>query len=281
MMKIRILKCFTQLKNEMSRKKFSSSFNFSSKHKFKFGAVKVPHFSKKDKGGEDAYAAAEEMICVADGVGGWNDHGVDPSKYSNELCQNVKQQYTKNYLKYHSTPKNIFIDAAKLTKSIGSSTFCMLTLDLEKRYLHSVNLGDSGYMIVRRNGEHHSVIFKSEEQQHSFNFPFQVGTEGDKPESAITNTHEYQEKDLVILGTDGVWDNVFDQQMIALINRFYAVAPDKEDLNNLAKFIAETTEQISLDERYQSPFCKRSGGLYLGGKPDDVTVVVAQIVKRE
>ena len=37
---------------------------------FNSGVVKIPHDSKKDKGGEDAYAVHDGMICVADGVGG-------------------------------------------------------------------------------------------------------------------------------------------------------------------------------------------------------------------
>jgi len=27
------------------------------------------------------------LLAVADGVGGWNDYGIDPAKYSRELCQ--------------------------------------------------------------------------------------------------------------------------------------------------------------------------------------------------
>ena len=27
------------------------------------------------------------VLAVADGVGGWNEVGVDPAKYSRELCQ--------------------------------------------------------------------------------------------------------------------------------------------------------------------------------------------------
>lgn len=53
--------------------------------------------------------------------------------------------------------------------------------------LHSANLGDSGFMVVRQN----DVVFKSPSQQHSFNFPFQLGRGGrgsfDPPISANVN----------------------------------------------------------------------------------------------
>ncbi len=39
--------------------------------------------------GEDASCAKEDILAVADGVGGWARHGVDPSHYSKQLIQNV------------------------------------------------------------------------------------------------------------------------------------------------------------------------------------------------
>ena len=68
----------------------------------------------------------------------------------------------------------------------GSSTACILAL--EGATLHAANLGDSGFMVVRRN----RVMFKSRSQQHQFNYPFQLGRGGrfpfDSP-SAAEVTH--------------------------------------------------------------------------------------------
>lgn len=41
--------------------------------KFNFSAAMIPHPEKAHRGGEDAYCGNSEMICVADGVGGWAD----------------------------------------------------------------------------------------------------------------------------------------------------------------------------------------------------------------
>jgi protein phosphatase PTC7 len=266
------------------------------KYKFNVGVVKIPHYTKKEKGGEDAYAATDCMICVADGVGGWNEMGVDPSKYSRELCLNVEKEYKKSFHKYFGNPKRIFAEAAALTKSMGSSTFCMCSLDLEKNYLHTVNLGDSGYMIVRdsRQGAPDSpnpalnkvletqnnldLVYKSEEQQHQFNFPFQCGTNGDNPEEAITNTHEFKEGDIVIVATDGLWDNLYENQIISIMKPFFTTT-QSPDLTIVAEMIGESCVKYSMDSRYMSPFSKRSRGLYRGGKDDDITIIVAQIVK--
>ncbi len=52
----------------------------------------------------------------------------------------------------------------------GSSTACIIIIDNEKQTLHSANLGDSGFLVVRGG----KVVHRSEEQQHYFNTPFQL-----------------------------------------------------------------------------------------------------------
>ena len=45
----------------------------------------LPHPDKAETGGEDAYFVSSHgqgAFGVADGVGGWNMEGVDPSRYS-------------------------------------------------------------------------------------------------------------------------------------------------------------------------------------------------------
>lgn len=43
-------------------------------------------------------------------------------------------------------------------------------LDRIQKTLHAANLGDSGFMVVRKG----KIILRSEEQQHFFNSPFQL-----------------------------------------------------------------------------------------------------------
>lgn len=33
------------------------------------------------------------LLAVADGVGGWNERGIDPSLFSKELCKNLRDSY--------------------------------------------------------------------------------------------------------------------------------------------------------------------------------------------
>jgi protein phosphatase PTC7 len=278
----------------------TNTFSTKIKYKFNFGFVKIPHFSKRDKGGEDALATHDGMLCVADGVGGWNEIGVDPSKYSKELCTNILKEYFKTGNNNYGNLKKIFSKAVENTHSQGSCTFCMCTLDLEKDYLHTLNMGDSGYMLIRskdkeniqnpnkslnkilsKESDTFDIVYKSEEQQHSFNFPYQVGTNGDDPQDAEVNVHKFKENDIIVLATDGLWDNLFELHILQILKPFYDISNKLKDLNVIAEMIGETCERYSRDERYKSPFSVRSRGLYLGGKPDDITIIVGQIVKND
>lgn len=63
----------------------------------------------------------------------------------------------------------------------GSATVCILML--EGGRLHAANLGDSGFWVLRGR----TVVHRSPQQQHAFNWPFQLGSPGsrsDTPSSA-------------------------------------------------------------------------------------------------
>ena len=51
---------------------------------FRYGVKNISHDDKhEDKHpGEDAWLAQSDLLLVADGVGGWEEHGVDSSQFS-------------------------------------------------------------------------------------------------------------------------------------------------------------------------------------------------------
>lgn len=65
--------------------------------------------------------------------------------------------------------------------SAGSSTACIVVLDRQSHRLHTANLGDSGFLVVR-GGE---VVHRSDEQQHYFNTPFQLSIAPPGAEGAV------------------------------------------------------------------------------------------------
>lgn len=59
--------------------------------------------------------------------------------------------------------------------------------------------------MIIRNG---SVLFKSAEMVEIFNFPKQIGTGHEKILMHDKNEHEVMKGDILIFGTDGLWDNM-------------------------------------------------------------------------
>lgn len=236
------------------------------------GVSCIPHPAKVAKGGEDAYFLSSDMkaIGVADGVGGWGDIGVDPALYSRSLMEGSK-------LAAESTvaprdPVELMSEGYQYSAYVqGSSTACILTLD--GTILSAANLGDSGFMVVRGL----EIIYRTKEQQHSFNFPYQIGTgSADKPHHSQRIQIEVQPDDLIILGTDGLWDNLFDDDIIDIL------ASSSSDPATIAQLIARQAHIVANDKDIISPFSKsaRSNGypLATGGKLDDITVLCARVV---
>ena len=59
---------------------------------FNSGLHMNPHFAKKAKGGEDAACILDNLLAVADGVGGWAESGIDPAIFSRKLCVNIDKE---------------------------------------------------------------------------------------------------------------------------------------------------------------------------------------------
>jgi serine/threonine protein phosphatase PrpC len=226
--------------------------------------------------------------------------GIDPSEYSKNICylvQKFAKEYEHHYNqdinqsnKYHdkpvvineSTVKNWIIKSVLKNKKKGSSTICVVYLDKISKMLFSSYIGDSSYMIARpQEIGKFSLVFKSEEQSHGFNIPYQVGTDGDKPYCAISQSHKIEKNDIVLLATDGLWDNVDSEDIIHLLNEFSKKENSIEiDINEFVISISSVAKTRSQDKQFISPFAKKAleyNRRYIGGKPDDITVVGAQI----
>ncbi|EGR30717.1 t-cell activation protein phosphatase 2c, putative [Ichthyophthirius multifiliis] len=254
---------------------------------FEYGVKVIPHPQKQAKGGEDAYYANSKLLAVADGVGGWQEQGIDPSIYSRTLCQNLGQLYLQNEKKYQNNPKDLIINVQPTVQYLGSSTLVLITIDQVENYIYSSYIGDSGYMIFRYNQQYLDIIFEFEEQQKSFNFPFQLGVEenGDNPQASVKFKHQIQHNDILVIASDGVFDNLDMNQIKNIIENNGKKNMSSNQLNNLADKIAQSAFEFSINQNYNSPFSKKAwtnGIRTYGGKSDDITVIVAQIkLKKE
>lgn len=47
-----------------------------------------------------------------------------------------------------------------------------------------------------------------------------MGTNGDNPERGEVASHELQIGDVIVMGTDGLWDNMFPDKILELVAPF-------------------------------------------------------------
>ncbi|UZJ57006.1 hypothetical protein CBS101457_006326 [Exobasidium rhododendri] len=346
--------------------------------------------------GEDSYFLRPDSLGVADGVGGWSSRpGADPALFSRLLMHFCAVELSR-YDNVNATslaadngrllqawaavdPVEVMhrawercVRAARREGILGSSTALLALLRGDE--LRIANVGDCVLMIIR-NGE---MLFRSTEQQHSFNFPVQLGMMGDTHETLKTRTEaankaraagegevksdqledyddvedmpatskeamasgssfeelidganmhgqsskeeddsgpewdeprrdagrwsvRVEEGDIIVVGSDGLMDNLFDEDIIEEVLRFIPVNSDgapqgaeqesfkvdsstfspqsvSEALCSRAKAISEDSRAIS------SPFQQRAmeeGLHYVGGKHDDISVLVCLVGERE
>ncbi|TRY60556.1 hypothetical protein DNTS_026971 [Danionella cerebrum] len=184
--------------------------------------------------GDDACFIARhrsaDVLGVADGVGGWRDYGVDPSQFSGTLMRTC-ERLVKEGRFVPSSPVGILTTSyyellqnkdeikPRAEMSHRSSTACIVVLDRESHQLHTANLGDSGFLVVR-GGE---VVHRSDEQQHYFNTPFQLSIAppeavgsvlSDSPEAADSSSFDVQLGDIILTATDGLFDNMPDYMIL-------------------------------------------------------------------
>ncbi|XP_048411619.1 protein phosphatase PTC7 homolog isoform X2 [Stegostoma tigrinum] len=168
---------------------------------------------------------------------------------------------------------------------LGSSTACLVVLDRSNHQLHTANLGDSGFLVVR-GGE---VVHRSDEQQHYFNTPFQLSiappeAEGvvlnDSPDAADSTSIDVQLGDIILTATDGLFDNMPDYMILQELKKLKKT--NYESIQQTARSIAEQAHELAYDPNYMSPFAQFAcdNGLNVrGGKPDDITVLLSIVAE--
>lgn len=263
---------------------------------YQVAAWVIPHDDKVAYGGEDTYfiSGGGSVFGVFDGVGGWASSGVNPRNYSYSLMKNCLEVANNGEAEAADcgkqlNPLNVLIEGYNKTiKVIGSCTATVgsIRLDNDSLFLDAVNLGDSGLMILKSvysaetNKDALEVALRSEEQQHAFNFPYQLGPESsDKPKSAHTYSAKLDYGDIIIFGTDGLWDNTYDRDIVDLLKN-----SEQDSAQSIAKKIATASYNFAADNNRLSPFAKNARVAWrdrslCGGKQDDITVLVVKIQK--
>jgi len=267
-----------------------------------FAAACLPHPDKVHKGGEDAYFAnpSRRAFGVADGVGGWAESGVDPGEYSRCLLRFAHEGILAGGAREDvaDLQEALMASARRLneTQLQGGST--ALLGQLNGSTMDILNLGDSGAMLLRPAlrtppGSDQPllfprVVFRSSDQTHYFNCPYQFGSGSAPVEAPDFIRIRVRIGDLVVAATDGVFDNLFDHQVQAIVARhlggaWRSGATVEPQLQGLATSIVKQAQRIGQQEDQKdviTPFAlaAHSEGLpFRGGKLDDTTAIVGLV----
>ncbi|KAM6594720.1 hypothetical protein CsatA_002423 [Cannabis sativa] len=234
--------------------------------------------------GDDAHFVSrdEQTIGVADGVGGWDKNGIDSGKYARSLIVNSSTNVNNKLLSEIIDPKTIIREAFSKNSNLeGSSTMCVVTHN--NGMLRGANIGDSGFLVFREG----KLIYKSPTQQKRFNCPFQLGNHkrSDGPECAVEMELGVKKGDVVVMGSDGLLDNLFDWEIQDIIKTELKLDDHDDKYNNkykdLAFAIAGAAYYRSLDRYGVCPYTIASaeaGRKHKGGKMDDISVIIGHIV---
>ncbi|OUZ99171.1 Protein phosphatase 2C (PP2C)-like domain [Macleaya cordata] len=246
------------------------------------GTHLIPHPNKIERGGEDAFLVSSYnggVLAVADGVSGWAEQDIDPSLFPKELMANASYLIDKEEV--NSEPQILLRKAHAATSSIGSATVIVAVLE-KNGILKIANVGDCGLKVLRKG----QIIFATSPQEHYFDCPYQLSSEvvGQTYLDAVVSNMEVTEGDKIVMGSDGLFDNVFDHEIVSTISRFNDVAEAAKALANIASEHSRDTKfdsPYSLEARsrgFDVPLWKKILGMKLtGGKLDDITVIVGEV----
>lgn len=241
--------------------------------------------------GEDAYFFAinpktrAQSFGVADGVASWELFKVDASEFAWQLMENCKEAVHHGL----SDPVDILNFAYEMIiekKQVYAGSATALVITIETRIvndkivtvLNSANLGDCCYVVLRKG----KIIYKCPQLQHYFNAPYQLGvapTEfftnanfSDKPTDAVTHSMIVQDKDIIVVGSDGMFDNLFDEDIERIVQAGGGV-------NRISKNLLQEAKSVAKSGKI-SPFVKKAqddGDNHIDAKWDDATVIVGEI----
>lgn len=234
------------------------------------GASMLPHPAKVARGGEDAFFIEGDWVGVADGVSGWAALGVNSGLYSRDLMWQCAE--VVRWGEAGKDPRAVIEEAHSRTDFQGSCTVTVACLD--DRVLRVANLGDSGFLLLRDG----AVVERSQCMQHAFDSPFHIGkSAGDDPSESQVYELEVHPGDVLLLGTDGLYDNVFETQIINIVSIAIAEGRPAEVA---AKRLSVAAQKNASCTTGTTPFCeeaKAAGNKYEGGKLDDITVIVSYL----
>jgi len=235
-------------------------------------AYVLPHPAKVRWGGEDAVFTKGRTFGVFDGVSGAEKLDGVPL-YSRTMAEEMKRVILDDdeSLSMQELTKRMSQCAEIADKTAtGASTAVVASIG-QDGFLRALNVGDSACIVIRNN----RVVARTREISHYFECPYQLSVDSpDRPRDGTKLNVELQRGDLVLMASDGIFDNLSDEQIVEIIAK-------EKSPTSMAKRVSEMSRKVSLDSAAPTPYAKLAKRFGdpdyadgLGGKVDDVSCIV-------
>jgi len=286
---------------------------------FQGRAYQLTHPSKVERGCTDADATlvTPMLVGVADGVSQIEDYGINPAELPNELLAEcaalaLKQLYPgplfSDQVDY-AGPIPLMRRAFENTDSLGSTTILLAVLDNSTKIhgkLHPMiavmSVGDCEMLLLRRKVGPIGpleLVFHTEMQRidgHA-QTPLQVARVDDRVYEGFDErmTIDVIEKgsavhcmcifegDIVLLGSDGVFDNLFLPELVAICNEMMPPAQDGQFTPTAPAVLEKIARRIVADCHKKCSLrpdgTRADTPIGIGGKVDDTSIVVGEVVE--
>ena len=275
--------------------------------------------------GDDAVLVEGNLICANDGVGAWATRDKGHAALWSRLVLHFFALEMGSAIRGESKPDPVvclqkaFESTKKATsepnqwQGTTTTTSAFLYHTDTSPLLYVTNLGDSRVMVIRPSSA--EVIYKTSEQWHWFDCPFQLGTNSvDSPkENAVCDKVPLEVDDVVVAMTDGLCDNLWDHEIVDIVVKSLKALTEESEARTAGKRVLESggamswvaeelvreARVIAEDPFAESPYMERAvedgisyeGGMFhieiytyttnlIPGKLDDISVIAAVCKRR-
>ena len=242
------------------------------------GFANRPRDDKVSDGGDDAWFITNSVINamgVADGLGSYRRDGINAGFCAREIMDSCKDYYMDGY----TNPFVALERAESQSRALGSTT--ALVAHFDGVMLDVGQIGDSNLIVIRDN----YIKYETTSGTRYHNQPYSIGSSSSDVMEKVFKEYlfELEVGDIIVMGTDGLWDNMYPTQVLTILRD-----SGLKGAKGMAQVLASVAYELSNDEEMWSPFAQdayddgqiaQSEELtaWEGGKPDDITVVVAVV----
>ncbi|CAD7955917.1 unnamed protein product [Amoebophrya sp. A120] len=267
----------------------------------------------------DAVITTPMLTGVMDGVSQLEEYGYNPMDLPDALCRACEelayQQLMPEEKSLHSKPKEIYkgpvsllTDAYESTSALGSTTIMLCALDNMTKVhgkthpmIAVLSIGDCGMLLLRRSAVNAPLerVFNTDMQRIGGHkqAPLQVARVDARidedfdedialeviQEGSAVHCFTAHEGDVVIMGSDGVFDNLFTEEILSAVNENFVTPSSSSSAYTpqTSETLKKTCEAVVAAAMAK---CDEDGrGLAptpfgYGGKADDTTCVIGEVV---